>query len=137
MPTLRVEVEAMRGHVAVGRQEQDGVLPLDRPVSTGGTGLGFNGGHLMLMGWAACFKSNLVAAAEARDIPIERLHISAWGEIVSGPARFGSVAMEIVLEGPTGDDRDRLVTIARNGCAVSNTLAAAVPMTVELVDAAD
>lgn len=137
MPTLRVEVETLRGHVAVGRQEQGPVLPLDRPVATGGTGLGFNGGHLMLMGWAGCFKSTLVAAARARDIRIERLHLSASGELVGGPARFGSVSMEIVLEGPAADEREKLVTIARNGCAVSNTLAAAVPMTIELVDAAD
>lgn len=133
MPTLNVSVEALRGHVAVGRQENDGVLPLDRPEATGGTGLGFNGGHLMLLGWGACFKSTLIAAADARSIPVDILRLAISGELVDGPYRFSSLSMDVVLEGPTDEDREKLVTIARNGCAVSNTLARAVDMTIDLV----
>lgn len=135
MPTLRVTVEALRGHRAIGRQEQDGVIPLDRPISTGGTGLGFNGGHLMLLGWGACFKSTLVAAAEARDIPITRLELEIEGDLVQAPFRFAAVRMEVALEGPaTNDEKQKLLTIARNGCAVSNTLELAAEMTVRLAE---
>ena len=132
MPTLNVTVESLRGHVAVGRQETDGVIPLDRPEATGGTGLGFNGGHLMLLGWGACFKSTLIAAAEARSLPVDRLSLDISGELVDGPYRFASVTMRVTLEGPVDDDKARLVTIARNGCAVSNTLAGSTDMTIDL-----
>lgn len=132
MPTLNVNVERLRGHVAVGRQENDGVIPLDRPESTGGTGLGFNGGHLMLLGWGACFKSSLIAAADARAISIDRLSLAISGNLVDGPYRFDSVLMEVTLGGPSRDESEKLVTIARNGCAVSNTLARAVEMDVVL-----
>lgn len=134
MATLNVSVEALRGHVAIGRQEQDGVIPLDRPQATGGTGLGFNGGHLMLLGWGACFKSTLVAAAEAREIPIDHLSLDISGDLVDQPYRFASVRMRVDLEGPkTRAEKEKLVTIARNGCAVSNTLDRAVDMDVTLV----
>lgn len=133
MPTLNVSVEGIRDHVAIGRQEGGNVLPLDRPESTGGTGLGFNGGHLMLLGWGACFKSTLVAAADARDIPIERLSLAISGDLVDGPFRFAAIRMDVVLEGPASyDDKQKLITIARNGCAVSNTLARALEMDVRL-----
>lgn len=133
MATLKVRVESLRGHVAVGQQEQDGVLPLDRPLATGGTGLGFNGGHLMLLGWGACFKSTLVAAAEAREIPVDRLALEISGELVDQPYRFASVHMSVDLQGPaTLDEKEKLITIARKGCAVSNTLSRAVDMEVTL-----
>lgn len=133
MATLNVTVETLRGHQAVGRQEQDGVIPLDRPVATGGTGLGFNGGHLMLLGWGACFKSTLVAAAHARDIPVTRLDLDISGDLVETPSRFSTLRMTVVLEGPaTDDERHKLVTIARNGCAVSQTLSRAVEMEIRL-----
>lgn len=132
MATLNVTVEMLRGHQAVGRQEEDGVLPLDRPIATGGTGLGFNGGHLMLLGWGACFKSTLVAAAQARDIAVTRLDLAISGDLVDTPARFSALRMKVVLDGPDEEDRQKLVTIARNGCAVSQTLARAAEVEITL-----
>lgn len=132
MATLNVTVEMLRGHQAVGRQEEDGVLPLDRPIATGGTGLGFNGGHLMLLGWGACFKSTLVAAAQARDMTVTRLDLAISGDLVDAPARFSALRMKVVLDGPDEEDRQKLVTIARNGCAVSQTLARAAEVEITL-----
>lgn len=124
MPTMQVTVELLRDHIAVGRQEQAGVLPLDRPEQTGGTGLGFNGGHLMLLGWGACFKSTLVAAAEARGIAVRGLRLSIRGVTADQPFRFERIEMDIDLDAEASEeDRQKLITIARNGCAVSNTLA--------------
>lgn len=135
MSTLNVSIERLRGHAAVGRQEDGPVIPLDRPTSTGGTGLGFNGGHLMLLGWGACFKSTLVSAAEARNIPVDRLSLSISGDLVDGPFRFAAIRMLVELEGPVSlDEKRKLVTIARKGCAVSNTLAAATDMEVSLAE---
>lgn len=123
MATMRVWVRSLDGHVSVGRQESDHVLPLDRPEATGGTGLGFNGGHLMLLGWGGCFKSTLLAAAEARDIAVHRLELSIAGETADAPYRIEHVTMSVELEADTDDaGRQKLIDIARNGCAVSNTL---------------
>lgn len=133
MAIMRVSVHGLRDHVAVGQQENDGVIPLDRPRETGGTGMGFNGGHLMLLGWGACFKSTLVAAAQARGLKVDQLELAISGETAESPYRFVSVDMKVRLEGDLErSDLEKLVTIARNGCAVSNTLKNAVEMTVEL-----
>ena len=123
MATMRVWVRSLDGHVSIGRQESDHVLPLDRPEATGGTGLGFNGGHLMLLGWGGCFKSTLLAAAEARDIAVHRLELSISGETADTPYRFEHVAMTVTLDADVDDaGRQKLIDVARNGCAVSNTL---------------
>ncbi len=123
MTTMSVWVRALDGHVSIGRQEQGHVLPLDRPEATGGTGLGFNGGHLMLLGWGGCFKSTLLAAAEARDIDVRELELSITGETADAPYRFERVRMSVILDADIDEDgKQKLIDIARNGCAVSNTL---------------
>ncbi|MBW3604288.1 MAG: OsmC family protein [Actinobacteria bacterium] len=123
MATMRVWVRALDGHVSIGRQEEGHVLPLDRPEATGGTGLGFNGGHLMLLGWGGCFKSTLLAAAEARDIEVRGLELSITGETADSPYRVEQVSMSVTLDADLDEDgKRRLIEIARNGCAVSNTL---------------
>lgn len=133
MATLTVTVQGLRGHHAVGQQEEDGVLPLDRPVASGGRGLGFNGGHLMLLGWGACYKSTLVAAAEARDIEVRDLRLVIRGEMTDSPSRIAVLHMDVDLDADaSADDKQKLVEIARQGCAVSNTLVRAAEMHVRL-----
>lgn len=121
--TLRVNVQMTGGGPAIGQQETGHVVPLDRPVETGGEGLGFNGGHLLLLGWGACFKSNLIAAAEARDIPVRSLRLDIEGETATSPARFSEVRMNVRLDADVDDDmKTRLITIAKKSCISSNTL---------------
>jgi putative redox protein len=123
MTTMNVWVRSLDGHVSIGRQEQGHVLPLDRPEATGGTGLGFNGGHLMLLGWGACFKSTLLAAAQARGVEIRRLELWITGETADAPYRIEHVEMAAELDADVDEEGKRkLLDIARHGCAVSNTL---------------
>ena len=117
MTTMNVTVRVLDGHLAVGRQEDDQVLLLDRPVRAGGTGLGFNGGHLMLLGWGACFKSTLLAAAEGRGIDVNRLEIAVAGETADAPYRFAELRMRVLLE---------MSGATRNGTIYLNSPAAAV-----------
>ncbi len=131
MATMNVKVRLLDGHIALGQQEDGHVILLDRPVATGGTGLGFNGGHLMLLGWGACFKSTLLAAAEARGIAVEQLELDVSGDTVQTPYRFETLTMRIRLKANCDDnDKRKLIEVAKRGCAVSNTLSRGVSMNV-------
>lgn len=133
MSTLHVSVTQIREHVAIGRQENQHVLPLDRPEATGGTGLGFNGGHLMLLGWGGCFKSVLVASAQARDIDLHDIHLEIDGDIVDTPKRFARLRMTVSFDADVApEEKRKLLRVAENGCAVSNTLKAAAEMDISL-----
>ena len=122
MITLKATINGLRDHLAFGRQEEGHTLLLDRPHHTGGTELGFNGGHLMLLGWGACFKSNLVAAAEAGGVELLRFQLALEGELVPQPNRFGRLVMRVDLEVDGEVDPEHLVRIVAKGCSVSNTL---------------
>ncbi len=123
MSTMNVRVRLLDGHIALGQQEDGQVILLDRPVATGGTGLGFNGGHLMLLGWGACFKSTLLAAADARGIAVEQLELEVSGDTVQTPYRFETLRMRVRLKAACDEETKRkLIEITTRGCAVSNTL---------------
>ena len=61
-----------------------------------------------------------------------RLDLTISGDLVDAPARFSALRMKVVLDGPDEEDRQKLVTIARNGCAVSQTLARAAEVEITL-----
>lgn len=134
MTTLTASVRLLEDHISLGQQEQGHTLLLDRPKTTGGTELGFNGGHLMLLGWGACFKSNLVAAAAARGVEVRSLSLRLEGDTAKTPNRFSALRMFVTLDADASV-REKLVTIAGNSCIVSNTLRAATEMDIVLVDA--
>lgn len=125
MAPKRITVEAVQGQLAVGRQEDDGpAMLLDLPADReGGRGLGFNGGHLMMLGVGACLKSVLLRAAEARGIDIRSLRITVTATEAEQPFRYD--ALEIALEIDSSADPEelqRLLAVSERGCQVSNTL---------------
>jgi uncharacterized OsmC-like protein len=133
MPTLTASVRLLDGHVALGQQEEGHTLLLDRPRSTGGSELGFNGGHLLLLGWGACFKSNLVAAASARDIEIRGLQLRIEGDTADHPSRFARLRLLVTLDASVDDEgRSKLVAVAGNSCIVSNTLRRSADVEIQL-----
>ncbi len=136
MGMLRASVRHLDDFIALGQQEDGHTLLLDRPRDTGGTELGFNGGHLLLIGWGACFKSNLVAAAAARDLEIRGLELRLEGDTAEGPNRFSALRMTVCLD-VDGDEgqRDKIIKIAERFCIVSNTLRSATEVEIVIVDA--
>lgn len=130
----KITVTWLRDHVAVGQQEEDGpTLLLDRPIARGGQGLGFNGGHLMLLGLGACLKSVLLGAAEAREVPVHGLRIEVLADDAAAPTRYDNIRVHVEVSSPAdGATWEKLLAIAKRGCQVSNTLAAGASVDVTL-----
>ena len=85
----------------------------------------------MLLGWGACFKSTLLAAAESRGIEVRRLELAVAGETADAPYRFVELSMQVLLEISGSDqEREHLLEIASRGCAVSNTLRQGAKLTI-------
>jgi uncharacterized OsmC-like protein len=120
-----VTIESLHGQLALGQQESGPVVLLDRTVDKGGRGLGFNGGHLMLLGLGACFKSVLLAAAEARGLEVRSLRITVTASEADNPFRYDAIEMNVELESDASPEAEaHLLALAERGCQVSNTLRA-------------
>ena len=97
---------------------------IDRPVEKGGQGEGPMGGQVLLMSVAGCFASTMYAAAQARNLKVEKLEITVKGQITESiPKRFESLTLE-VTDGTCGDDKEftKLLAIAEKGCISVNTV---------------
>ena len=131
--TLVARVRMVEGTTSLVSVRTHAVV-VDRPQEKGGSDLGPLGGELLLVAEGGCLMSNLVAAAQARNITLVRAEMEVRGEQAQSPARFARIEVDVRLEADAADeDLDKLVTIAERACLVSNTLRAGTELVVRRV----
>ncbi len=84
------------------------------------------------MGLGGCFMSNLLAAAQARDMALGGVHLDISGTLDGIPSRFSAISVAVRVPGKSGEEVKKLVTIAERACIVANTLKQGIPLTVNL-----
>ncbi len=77
--------------------------------------------------------SNLLAAAQSREVDIADVNLKITGTLEMAPPRFTAVRMEIAARYGDKAEMEKLVTIAERGCIVANTLKNAVDLKIALV----
>jgi uncharacterized OsmC-like protein len=92
-------------------------LVVDRPVSAGGGGLGFNGGQLLYLSIAACISNDLHREAGAMGIVVTEVAVDVDGDFPEpGSASTPiTVAVDISGDAPEGRLRellDRVIEMA-------------------------
>ncbi|MDJ0738361.1 MAG: OsmC family protein [Gammaproteobacteria bacterium] len=132
MPTIHASVRQL-DHSASLADVRDHQLTIDRPEAKGGQDKGPMGGEALLMGLGGCFMSNLLAAAQARDIALSDARADIEGDLADAPPRYTAVRMRVSADCEPASELAKLVTIAERGCIVANTLRPAVELSVECV----
>lgn len=130
MPTIHATVDQL-DHSASQGVARDHALIMDRPEAKGGQNKGPMGGEALLLGLGGCFMSNLLAAANARDIKISDARAEIAAELADAPPRYTDIHMKVTAQCEPAAELEKLVTIAERGCIVANTLAKAVNLTIE------
>ena len=110
------------GESASRARVRDHDLVMDRPSAKGGENKGPMGGEVLLMGLGGCFMSNLLAAAQARDLAFEGVHLDISGTLEGGPPRFSAISIGVQVPGVASETVKKIVTIAERACIVANTL---------------
>lgn len=134
---LKTEVQWIGGTTSLGSSRTHSVT-VDRPAEKGGSDLGFAGGELFVVGLGGCYMSNLIAAAQTRNININSARIEARGVLAESPARVIEFILEVKLDADCDDQTtDKLLLIAERSCLVSNTVKQAAKLTIRRVDTLD
>lgn len=107
-------------------------LVMDRPETKGGENRGPLGGETFLMALGGCFMSNLLAAAKAREFDVANVSLAIRGILGSTPPRYTAVEMTIAADHSDREQMEKVVTIAKRGCIVANTLKDAVDLSISL-----
>jgi len=130
-PTVAVEVR-QDGAIASKGKARTHEVAVDRPAAKGGTDTGPMGGELLLLGLGGCFMSNLLAAIEARDVPVSDARVTVTGTMADHPKRFASYKMDVVAKCADPALLEKFVTIAERGCISANTLKQGAEITVSV-----
>lgn len=129
MPELQITLNR-KGTTASEAHIRDHQIVMDRPTEKGGENAGPMGGEALLAALGGCFMSNLVAAAQARDVELGDIDVSITGTLAGTPPVYESIAMT-VTGAASIESLPKLVTMAERGCIVANTLKAGLTLTVE------
>ena len=109
--------------------EADGFsIPVDEPTSAGGTGTAPQPTDLLLASVASCFTLALVHSAGKRGIPLQGVRVNVVGDYAG--RRFDAVRIGVDVTGPSPQELKDLIGASERVCYVTNTLRAAVNVTV-------
>jgi putative redox protein len=119
-----------KGNTASEASIRDHKVVMDRPTEKGGENAGPMGGEALLGALGGCFMSNLVAAAQARDVELGDIDVTIVGTLKGTPPAYERINMTVT--GPASvETLPKLVTMAERGCIVANTLKSGLTLTVE------
>jgi putative redox protein len=77
---------------------------VDRPTTSGGGGLGFNGGQLLHLAVAGCISNDLFREAALRGIELTRVLVKVDGDYDGAPAVSTGITYSVEVEGNVADD---------------------------------
>jgi uncharacterized OsmC-like protein len=77
---------------------------VDRPVDSGGRGLGFNGGQLLNLAVAGCVSNDLHREAARRGIRLDHVRVVADSDYTGDPAMSTPIEYEVEIAGDASDD---------------------------------
>lgn len=134
MAELKTEVRWIGGSTSLASGRTHSVT-VDRPAEKGGSDLGFAGGELFVAGLGGCYMSNLIAAAQGRNIKVNSARLGARGVLAESPTRIVEFILEVQLDADCDEaTADKLLVIAERSCLVSNTVKQAAQLTIRRVD---
>jgi putative redox protein len=80
-------------------------LVVDRPVESGGGGLGFNGGQLLNLAVAACISNDLFREAARARIELRRVRVTAHSDYGGKPTVSGPILYDVQVDGDAPTER--------------------------------
>jgi len=107
-------------------------LVVDRPVTGGGGGLGFNGGQLLYLSIAACWSNDLYREAATRGITLHRVAVDVDGDFPGRGAASTEIRVEVEVEGDADEPALReLIAEVERVAEIPATLGHATAITVD------
>jgi uncharacterized OsmC-like protein len=101
----------------------------DRPVASGGRGLGFNGGQLLYAAIAACVSNDLYREAATMGIRLSRVAITVDGTFPARGEPSTPITVDVELAGDAQEDRlTELLEIVDSVAEIPNSIRPTTPI---------
>jgi len=129
MGTTTIEYRMLPGTRATVGRAGNHIVVADRPEGTsGGMGLGFNGGEILALAIGGCFSNDMQALADQMGLSITDLRVSVEIDFAGKPSRATAARMEVECSLADGSDPSALIERAKAITTIGNSLRAGIPV---------
>lgn len=73
-------------------------VTIDRAKESGGLGLGFNGGELLLLAIGGCYSNDVFREAQKRGVSVKSLQVTVRADWGGDPVRAQNVSFAVAVE---------------------------------------
>lgn len=93
-----VEIRTVSGSSLAVGSSGSRTVTIDRARESGGLGLGFNGGELLLLAIGGCYSNDVFREAAKRGIAVKTVHVTVNADWAGDPVRAQNVSFDVVVE---------------------------------------
>ena len=93
-----VEIRSLAGSSLAVGSSGPRTVTIDRAKETGGLGLGFNGGELLLLAIGGCYSNDVFREADKRGIAVKNVRVTVSAEWAGDPVRAQNVTFAVEVE---------------------------------------
>jgi putative redox protein len=98
MPQTTVEIRTITGSSLAVGSAGPRTLTIDRAKESGGLGLGFNGGELLLLAIGGCYSNDIFREAAKRGLAVTNVQVTVNADWAGDPVRAQNVSFSVVVE---------------------------------------
>jgi uncharacterized OsmC-like protein len=107
MPQTCVEIRTVKGSSLAVGSSGPRTVTIDRTKESGGLGLGFNGGELLLLAIGGCYSNDVFREAGKRGLVINSVRVTVNSDWGGEPVRAQNVSFSVVVEGDASEQEIR------------------------------
>jgi uncharacterized OsmC-like protein len=104
MPQTSVEIRTITGSSLAIGSSGTRTVTIDRSKESGGLGLGFNGGELLLLAIDGCYSNDIFREAAKRDIRVKNVQITVNADWAGEPVRAQNVSFSVIVEADASEN---------------------------------
>ena len=99
MAATKISVRTLHQSTAAVGWSNGRAVTIDRATASGGLGIGFNGGELLLLAVGACYCNDLFREAQRLNVDVKTAHIEVECDWGGEPVRANNLAFTVKIEG--------------------------------------
>lgn len=105
MPQTSIEIRTLPGtSVALGSSGPR-TITIDRTKESGGEGLGFSGGELLLLAIGGCYSNDIFREAARRGVPVHTVQVRVSADWSGDPVRAQNVEFSVTVEADASESQ--------------------------------
>lgn len=93
-----VEIRTIAGSSLAVGSSGPRTVTIDRSKESGGLGLGFNGGELLLLAIGGCFSNDVFREAAKRGLNVRNVQVTVNADWAGDPVRAQNVSFSVMVE---------------------------------------